>query len=109
MPDQKVALVIGATGIVGGNTIRHLDAKDDWQVVGLSRRRPYYESTATFISVDLGDAAECRAKLAGLDRVTHVFFAGYTDQPSWAEQDAPNLALRINPREVIEPIATRTR
>lgn len=106
MSDRKVALVIGATGIVGGNMVRYLDTKEEWRVVGLSRRRPYYDSTATFISVDLGDAAECRARLAGLDRVTHVFFAGYTDRPTWAGQDAPNLALLANPMEVIEPVAT---
>ena len=105
MPDQKVALVIGATGIVGGNMIRHLDDNDAWRVVGLSRRQPYYDSKATFISVDLGDPADCRAKLSGLRQVTHVFFAGYTDRPTWAEQDAPNLALLANPIEVIEPIA----
>ena len=106
MSDRKVALVIGATGIVGGNMVRYLDTKEEWRVVGLSRRRPYYDSTATFISVDLGDAAECRARLAGLDRVTHVFFAGYTDRPTWSGQDAPNLALLANPMEVIEPVAT---
>ena len=105
MPDKKVALVIGATGIVGGNMIRHLDGKDDWEVIGLSRRKTYYESTATFISVDLSDRGDCQAKLGNLDQITHVFFAGYTDGPTWAEQDAPNLALLANPMDVIEPIA----
>ena len=105
MPDQKVALVIGATGIVGGNMIRHLDSKDDWQVIGLSRRQPYYDSEAEFISVDLSDSADCRSKLGHLGHITHVFFAGYTDRPTWAGQDAPNLALLANPIDVIEPTA----
>tara|TARA_B100000029_G_scaffold380231_1_gene375238 strand:- start:5194 stop:6249 length:1056 start_codon:yes stop_codon:yes gene_type:complete len=105
MAEKKVALVIGATGIVGGNMIRHLDSREDWQVIGLSRRQPYYESDATFISVDLSDPEECRSKLGELAHITHVFFAGYTDRPTWAEQDAPNLALLANPMDVIEPLS----
>ncbi len=105
MADKKFALVIGATGIVGGNMVKHLDTRDGWKVIGLSRRQPYYESNGEFISVDLSSPDECQSKLAELGHITHVFFAGYTDRPTWAEQDAPNLALLANPMNIIEPIA----
>jgi nucleoside-diphosphate-sugar epimerase len=105
MPQKNVALVIGATGIVGGSMIRHLDSSADWEVIGLSRRRPYYPTRAAHIAVDLENPADCAEKLGGLDRVTHVFFAGYADRPGWAAQDRPNLALLANPLDVVETIA----
>ncbi len=35
---HKVALVVGAQGVIGRNLIDHLATLDDWRIVGLSRR-----------------------------------------------------------------------
>ena len=109
MAERKTALVIGATGIIGGNLIRHLDTLEDWDVIGLSRGAPDYHSRMEHISVDLLDPGDCEAKLGRLGHVTHVFFAGYTDRPTWAEQDPANTALLVNPVRVVEPVAKELR
>ena len=109
MAERKTALVIGATGIIGGNLVRHLDTLDDWNVVGLSRGAPDVPSRMEHIAVDLLDPDDCEAKLGGLDRVTHIFFAGYTDRPTWAEQDPPNTALLVNAVRAVAPAAAGLR
>ena len=109
MGEHKTAMVIGATGIIGGNLIRHLDTLNDWDVVGLSRGEPDYPSQMEHISVDLLDLDDCKSKLGHLSHVTHIFFAGYTDRPTWAEQDPPNKALLVNSvRAVAWPRAPST-
>ncbi|WP_211230292.1 NAD-dependent epimerase/dehydratase family protein [Inquilinus limosus] len=36
--DRKVALVVGAQGVIGRNLVQHLATLEDWNVIGLSRR-----------------------------------------------------------------------
>lgn len=57
---RNVAMVAGANGIIGRNLIEHLRGLGGWDVVGLSRR-----GGPGAIAVDLLDAADTRAKLAG--------------------------------------------
>lgn len=102
---KKVALVVGANGVIGGNLIDHLLSMDDWHIVGLSRRGGVSTECMTYISVDLLDQQDAQAKLSALKDVTHIFYAAYQDRPSWAELVAPNLAMLINVVDVIEPIA----
>jgi nucleoside-diphosphate-sugar epimerase len=109
MNDKKTAMVIGATGIIGGNLIRHLLTLPDWDVIGLSRGKPEFDNRARHIPVDLLDPEDCRSKLGGLGEVTHIFFGGYTDRPTWAEQDPPNTALLVNPVRAVAPVARNLR
>ena len=37
---DKVALVVGASGVVGRNLLQHLLTLDGWSVIALSRRDP---------------------------------------------------------------------
>ncbi|WP_037312882.1 SDR family oxidoreductase [Amycolatopsis orientalis] len=98
--ERKVALVAGANGVIGKNLIEHLETQSGWRVIGLSRRGGPGQ-----IAVDLLDADDTRAKLSGLDDVTHVFYAAYVDKPTWAELVAPNLAMLTNLVDAIEPAA----
>ena len=102
---KKVALVVGAQGVIGGNLISHLVTRDDWEVIGLSRRGGKSTGHVRYEAVDLLDADETRRKLAGLTRVTHIFYAAYQDRPTWAELVPPNLAMLVNVVEAIEPVA----
>jgi nucleoside-diphosphate-sugar epimerase len=68
--ESKVALVVGALGVIGRNLIEHLSGLDDWEIVGLSRRAPDFKTKAQFISVNLHDPDGCREKLGGLRNVT---------------------------------------
>jgi len=105
-PPKKLALIAGATGVVGRNLLRHFGALADWEVIALSRRVPDLEGDYRHISVDLLEPADCAAKLGGLNRVTHVFFAAYVEKPSWAEMVPPNLAMLRNLLDAVEPVAT---
>ncbi|WGF88134.1 SDR family oxidoreductase [Marinivivus vitaminiproducens] len=107
-PD-KVALVVGAQGVIGRNLAAHLDDLGDWEVVGLSRRGGPPSGRVRHIAVDLLDPADCRAKLGDLRGVTHVFYAAYQDRPSWAELVPPNLAMLANTIEAVEPAASGLR
>ena len=50
---MRRALVAGALGVSGRALVNYLCSFVDWEVVGLSRRSPEFESLARYISVDL--------------------------------------------------------
>lgn len=102
---KKVALVVGANGVIGGNLINHLLTLDDWHIVGLSRRGGVSTDRITYVPVDLLDPRDTRSKLSSLKDVTHVFYAAYQDRPSWAELVPPNLAMLTNVVDAIETAA----
>jgi nucleoside-diphosphate-sugar epimerase len=119
--EHKVALVAGAQGVIGRNLIEHLSTsppheeslrdssqgprEPEWEVIGLSRRGGESTRNVRHLTVDLLDAEETRAKLSDLTDVTHVFYAAYQDQPTWAELVPPNLAMLVNLVDAIEPVA----
>ena len=70
------ALVVGVTGISGGNVAERLLA-DGWDVLGLSRRPRDLNRRITPIAVDLEDAEAVAAVLRGT-APTHVFYATWS-------------------------------
>lgn len=86
------AVIVGGLGIIGRNIIHALEGDGGWEVVGLSRRAPNFETGAAFVSVDLLDEADAEAKLAGLTDVTHIFYAALSGGIA-AENVEGNLAL----------------
>ena len=106
---RKVALIVGARGIIGGNLANHLATLEDWDVIGLSRRGGESRRRVRHVAVDLLDHDDTRAKLRDLSNVTHIFYAAYQDRPSWAELVAPNLAMLVNVVETVEPVARNLR
>ena len=109
MSGDKVALVVGAQGVIGRNLIAHLETLGDWEVIGLSRRGGEDAGRVRHIAVDLLDAPQARERLGGLREVTHLFYAAYQDRPSWAELVPPNLAMLVNVVEAVEPVASGLR
>lgn len=106
---QKTALVLGATGVSGRALIDHLDRQDDWNVIGVSRKPPYFPTKARFVHADLMDPQSCRDNLGGLSEVTHVFYTAYLDNKVIAETRAPNAAMFANVLPVIEQAAPNLR
>lgn len=102
---RKVALVVGAQGVIGRNLVDYLITLDDWDVIGLARRGGESTSRVRYVAVDLLDRDDCREKLGGLIEVTHIFYAAYQDRATWAELVPPNLAMLVNVVEAVEPIA----
>jgi nucleoside-diphosphate-sugar epimerase len=105
----KVALIVGAQGVIGRNLAAHLDALGDWDVIGLSRRSGTSAGHIRHVGVDLLDPDDARAKLGNLTKVTHIFYAAYQDRPTWAELVTPNLAMLVNALDAVEPVASGLR
>jgi nucleoside-diphosphate-sugar epimerase len=105
MEQSKVALVVGARGVIGTNLVEQLESLPDWRVIGLSRRGGVSSAGVQQVAVDLLDPDDTRSKLSGLTEVTHVFYVAYQDRPTWAELVAPNLAMLVNVVDAIEPVA----
>ncbi|MFC9358179.1 SDR family oxidoreductase [Rhodococcus sp. NPDC057014] len=105
MSKRRMAVVVGARGVIGGNLIEHLEATGDWEIVGLSRRGGPDTDRVRHIAVDLLDERDAAEKLAELRDATHIFYAAYQDRSSWAELVAPNVAMLVNTVNALEPAA----
>src|SRR5690349_11885169 len=77
------ALVVGATGISGGNVAARLLA-DGWDVTGLSRRFAALDSRVKHVSADLEDGDAVAAAVRGT-APTHVFFTTWSRRDTEAE------------------------
>ena len=108
MAAKKRVLVAGGMGVVGRAAVQHFSSLDDCEVVGLSRRKPDFETTAKFAPVDLRDAKQSAADIAALGPFTHVVYAALYEKPQivkgWSEADQieTNLAMLVNLVEAVE-------
>ncbi|MGK3142136.1 SDR family oxidoreductase [Pantoea sp. C2G6] len=101
---KKVALVAGASGIVGQQLSQALVA-DQWQVIALTHRSDYAVSGAEVIAVDLCDRQQSRQRLASLTHVTHLFYSAWLNAADWGEMVGPNLTMLQNLVRAMEEIA----
>jgi len=102
---NKVALVVGANGVIGSRLISFLEETNEWQIIGLSRRGGTNTSKTSYLQVDLLDPENCHQQLSSLTHVTHIFYAAYQERPTWGELVAPNLAMLTNVVNTIERVA----
>ena len=77
------ALVVGVTGISGGNVATRLLA-DDWEVFGLCRNPEDIDARIETLAADLEDAASVRSAIEGT-KPTHVFYTTWSRQPTEAQ------------------------
>ncbi|MBV8094190.1 MAG: SDR family oxidoreductase [Acetobacteraceae bacterium] len=103
MTERRRALVVGATGVVGRNLLRHLLAIGGWDVLAVSRRKPDVEGDYEHLSLDLLDRPATQAALGTPRGITHVFYSAYIERPTWIETTAPNVAMFENLLDAIEP------
>jgi nucleoside-diphosphate-sugar epimerase len=87
MNEDHVALIVGSTGIVGGNLAALLRERG-WTVYGLARR-PSSIGGVLPIGGDLRDRHALAAALDGITP-THAFFCTWLRQPTEAENVAVN-------------------
>ena len=92
MSERKLAVVVGALGIIGRYIVERLLRQDDWSVVGVSRRAAETTPRYRHISVDLLDREAAAARLAGLADATHVFYAAFQAASGAAADYASNIA-----------------
>ena len=104
-PSRRVALIAGASGLIGRRIAERLLAAGGWEVIGLARRPPAAQALRS-IGVDLADLDDCRRKLAGLAMVTHVFYAARFDHPEGRPEPADtNATMLANLVATLDPIA----
>jgi nucleoside-diphosphate-sugar epimerase len=105
MPNhRKKILIAGATGLVGGAAMMHFAGRDDWDVIGVSRRKPWIPlGKARHITADLLDRAACAEIFGAMSDVTHVAFAALNESDEnifagWSDpaQIARNEAMLAN-------------
>ena len=102
---QRHALVAGVTGLVGRRVAERLH-ESGWAVTGLCRRPPAQPLPYAVRALDLTDVADCRAKLASLGTVTHVFYTARYDHPEGERESIDvNAAMLENLVGAIEPAA----
>jgi nucleoside-diphosphate-sugar epimerase len=96
------ALVVGASGISGWNTVRHLRERG-WEVDGISRRPAEGLDGMRGVHVDVTDPAATATALAGGD-YTHVFYCTWLRQPTEAENRRVNGGMLANVLDAVGPV-----
>src|ERR1700744_5604175 len=96
----KTALIVGASGIVGGAAAELL-LEQGWQVHGLARRSPALPGLQP-VTADLQDAVATAAALKGL-RPDAVFITTWLRQPTEAENIRVNAAMVRNLLDALRP------
>ena len=102
------ALVVGALGLVGRSVVEHLETLDDWEAVGVSRRKRDSGGPSPFLSVDLRDRSACNEAFGSLRDVTHLVYAALYEAPhlgaGWSDPQhaAINLEMIRNVVEVLD-------
>jgi nucleoside-diphosphate-sugar epimerase len=96
----NTALVVGASGIIGGAAVEVL-REAGWSVSGLARR-PATHAGVTPVAADLLDPAALGAALAG-QKPSHVFLVSWLRQSSEAENIRVNAAMVRNLLDALRP------
>jgi nucleoside-diphosphate-sugar epimerase len=99
---MKKALVAGALGVSGRALINHLVSLQDWEVVGLSRRSPEFQSPAHYIAIDLLNRSDVDACVSNLGDLTHIFYAALQPGSNFFDEIPPNLAMLQHIVEAVE-------
>jgi nucleoside-diphosphate-sugar epimerase len=103
---QHLALVSGASGVVGRRLVSHLQEQGKWRVVGIARGRQSMPPGIDMLQLDLTQAAAVRAAAEHFAGATHVFHcARYTFAESTAEPIGPNLDMLRNLVEATESVS----
>lgn len=96
MAASGVALIAGATGATASRLVERLDELG-WTVFGLCRTPRPTRGRATYLPVDLLDAAAVTATVTTLPAITHVFYAARAKHgEGGSESVAENVAMLRN-------------
>ena len=99
------ALVLGGSGLLGGNLIRRLDETPPWRVTSLSRRPAETRKSVRHVAADLLDPGQLRACAGELAEVTHVFFCSRAVAQGYAIGVDANAEMLENLLDVLLPVA----
>jgi nucleoside-diphosphate-sugar epimerase len=99
---MKKALVAGALGVSGRALVNHLVSSQSWEVVGLSRRSPEFQSPAHYVAIDLLNQSDVDACVSNLGDLTHIFYAALQPGSNFFDEIPPNLAMLQHIVEAVE-------
>lgn len=105
--DQKTALVIGASGLVGSAVVRLLAGRPGYRVIGVSRRKPDLGIEFQHLLFDMLDPQSCRTALASCTDVSHVYMCSRVKDATFEELEAKNVEILRNLLDALEPAAPR--
>jgi nucleoside-diphosphate-sugar epimerase len=91
---KKIALVVGASGIVGLNLANLLAGDEGWEVYGLSRK-PVERKGIHAVAADLQNPDSVKSALQGI-APTHVYLSTWLRQPTEAENIQVNSGMVRN-------------
>lgn len=106
---MKTVLIAGGSGIVGSAAIERFLARDDFDVIAVSRRRPEVDTDRPFrhVAVDLRDEQASAGVFSAMGEVTHVVYAALHEKPGlvrgWKERDQMETNLSMI-RNTFEPL-----
>ena len=103
-PSERLALVVGSTGIVGNNLAAHL-LSGGWRVAGLARKAVADPAGLRPVVADLLRPETLAASLKDL-RPTHVFFSTWMRQSTEAENIRVNGAMVRNLLDAVRPLGS---
>lgn len=104
---DRIAVILGGTGMVGANMAQLLDKVGGWDVTIVSRRPPQFETSARHVECDMSDPADCAAALGRLTQVTHIFWTGHATGTRWVDKVSRDTDLFRNAMTAILPGAGR--
>ncbi len=108
---MKKVLVVGATGLIGKETIKKFVEQNNVEVVGVSRR-PVEVKGMTHLQVDLTDERQCNELFSQLTDVTHVVYAALYEKPKltagWTDEEQIEMNKRMI-KNVLEPLEKASR
>ena len=91
-------LVLGALGLLGRAAVQRFSARG-WDVIGVARRAPDFDSAARFVSLDLQDRDACRRHAPQFAGVTHAVYAALYEKADlvrgWRDRDQIETNLRM--------------
>lgn len=103
------ALVVGGSGLLGGNLIRRIAGEPGWQLTSLSRRPVQTAATVRHVAADLLDHASLGAHARELSDITHVFFCSRAVAQGYAISVDANTQMLENLLDVLLPAAPALR
>ena len=101
---SRIALVVGATGVVGLNLTEHLAAESGWKVFGLARN-PSDSEGVQAVAADLLKPDTLSGALKGIEP-THVFLTTWLRQPTEAENIKINATMVRNLLQALSNIGS---
>jgi nucleoside-diphosphate-sugar epimerase len=105
----RSALVVGGSGLLGGNLIRRIAGENNWRITSLSRRPVETALPVRHVAADLLDRTSLEAQAHALSDITHVFFCSRAVAQGYAISVDANTAMLENLLDVMLPGAPALR